>query len=451
MKIAMPESKLRDKFSASSQFLKSEIWRIQARKLSRRELIYINPLRVLLLAIRRFVEDKCELRASALTFYTLLSIVPVVAMAFGIAKGFGLEKMLEAQLLAKFEAQPEVADRLLGFARSLLENTKGGAIAGVGVAVLFWSVIKVLGNIEFALNDIWGIPRARHLGRKLADYLSMMLICPVLLIIASSATVIVTTQITAMVEKLAFLGPAGGWIIFLIEFLPYTVIWFLFSFMYVFMPNTKVQLKSAVWGGILAGTIYQLTQFAYIKFQVGVSSYGAIYGSFAALPLFLAWLQLSWLIVLFGAEVSFAHQNVAAYEFAADCANLSHRFKRTVALFIAHHCVKAFVQGQNAPSAETIAQELEVPIRLVRSTLFELTEARIIAEVRRGDRAEIGYQPACPLEQLTIAKTLGALDLHGADTLPLADSPSLDKLREIVRNFDEILETAPMNLKIQDL
>ena len=447
----MPETKLRDKFSASSQFLKSEIWRLQARKLNRRELFYINPLRILLLAIRRFFEDKCELRASALTFYTLLSIVPVVAMAFGVAKGFGLEKILETQLLAKLEGQPEIADRLLGFSRSLLENTKGGAIAGVGVAVLFWSVIKVLGNIESALNDIWGIPRARALGRKLADYLSVMMICPVLLIIASSTTVVVTTQITAMVEKLAFLGPAGGVIIFLIKLLPYTVIWFLFTFMYVFMPNTKVQLKSGIWGGILAGTIYQLTQFAYIKFQIGVSSYGAIYGSFAALPLFLAWLQLSWLIVLFGAEVSFAHQNVAAYEFAADCANLSHRFKRTVALFITHHCVKAFVHAQNAPTAEAIAQELEIPIRLVRSTIFELTEARILAEIRLGESEAVAYQPGCPLDQLTISKILGALDRHGADTLPLAESPSLDKLREIARKFDEILETAPANLKIQDL
>ncbi|MGZ8520649.1 MAG: YihY/virulence factor BrkB family protein [Candidatus Binatia bacterium] len=447
----MPENKLRDKFFRSRQFLKSDIWRIHAGKLSRRELFYINPLRILLLAIRRFYDDKCELRASALTFYTLLSIVPVVAMAFGVAKGFGLEKILEAQLLAKLEGQPEVADRLLGFARTLLENTKGGAIAGVGVAVLFWSVIKVLGNIESALNDIWGISKARAMGRKLADYLSVMMICPVLLIIASSVTLLVTTQITTMVEKLAFLGYAGGMIIFLIKLLPYTVIWFLFTFMYVFMPNTKVQLKSAIWGGILAGTIYQLTQFTYIKFQVGVTSYGAIYGSFAALPLFLAWLQLSWLIVLFGAEVSFAHQNVAAYEFAADCASLSHRFKRTVALFITHHCVKAFVHAQRAPTAEELAQELEIPIRLARSTLLELTDAKILAEVRASDSELIAYQPGCPLDGLTVTKVLAALDRHGEDALPLADSPSLNKLREITRKFDEILETAPANLKIQEL
>ncbi len=278
-----------------------------------------------------------------------------------------------------------------------------------------------------------------------------MMICPVLLIIASSVTLLVTTQITTMVEKLAFLGYAGGMIIFLIKLLPYTVIWFLFTFMYVFMPNTKVQLKSAIWGGILAGTIYQLTQFAYIKFQVGVTSYGAIYGSFAALPLFLAWLQLSWLIVLFGAEVSFAHQNVAAYEFAADCARLSHRFKRTVALFITQHCVKAFVHAQRAPTAEELAQELEIPIRLVRSTLFDLTEPRFLRRSVTGGSELVAYQPGCPLDQLTVTKIMAALDRHGEDALPLADSPSLDKLREITRKFDEILETAPANLRIQDL
>jgi len=289
------------------------------------------------------------------------------------------------------------------------------------------------------------------LGRKLADYLSVMMICPVLLIIASSATVLVTTQITAMVERLAFLGAAAGVIIFLIKLLPYTVIWFLFTFMYVFMPNTKVQLKSAMWGGILAGTIYQLTQFAYIKFQVGVSSYGAIYGSFAALPLFLAWLQLSWLIVLLGAEVSFAHQNVAVYEFAADCVDLSHRFKRIVALLITQHCVKAFIQAQSAPTAEEIAQELEIPIRLVRAIIFELTEARILAEIRLSDGALVGFQPGRPIDQLTIAEILGALDRHGADTLPLVESPSLERLRETARKFEEILHGAPENLKIQDL
>jgi membrane protein len=445
------KNKLHDKTSKTIQFLKVDIWRFRGDTLTPRKLYWITPLRTLLLAVRRFYEDKCELRASALTFYSLLSIVPVVAMAFGVAKGFGLEKVLQAQLLAKLEGQPEVADRLIGFARTLLENTKGGAIAGVGVVILFWTVVKVLGNIEYALNDIWGVKKARSLGRKLTDYLSVVLIGPVLFVTASSVAVLLTTQITSMIERLSFLGYAAGIIIFFLKLLPYVVIWVLFTFMYVFMPNTKVQLKPGLWGGIVAGTIYQIAQYAYIKFQIGVGNYGAIYGSFAALPLFLVWLQLSWLIVLFGAEISFARQNVAAYEFEPDCSKLSRSFKRLVALIITHSCVKAFLQVQKAPTAEEIAQQLEIPIRLVRSTLFELTEAKILSEVRAGESEDIGYQPGCHIDGLTVTKILADLDRQGTDALPIAESEKLDRLRDILRGFDEMIEKSPANLKLQEI
>jgi membrane protein len=444
-------SKLQQKISPSVQFLKDDIWRLRADKLERKKCFWITHLRVFLLAIRRFYEDKCELRASALTFYSLLSIVPVVAMAFGVAKGFGLEKVLETQILAKLEGQPEVAERILGFARALLENTKGGAIAGVGVVVLFWTVVKVLGNIESAFNDIWGVKKARQLGRKLADYLSIVMICPVLLIAASSVTVLLTTRISSMVEKLSFLGYAAGIIIFLLRLSPYAVIWVLFTIMYVFMPNTKVHIKSGLWGGIVAGTIYQVAQFAYIKFQIGVSSYGAIYGSFAALPLFLAWLQLSWLIVLFGAEISFARQNVATFEFEADCSRLSHSFKNIVGLMTTHHCVKEFLQGKAAPTAEEIAQTLEIPIRLVRSTLFELTEAKVLSEVCTNERVDVAYQPGCRTDDLTVTKVLTRLDRQGTDVLPIAESEKFGRLHEILRGFDEMNEKSPANLKLQEL
>jgi membrane protein len=443
--------KLHAKIFQSAQFLNAGIWRLRAQELNPRQCFWITQLRIILLAIRRFSQDKCELRASALTFYSLLSFIPVVALVFGVAKGFGLEKMLQTQILANLEGQPEVADKVLDFARNLLENTKGGAIAGVGVVVLFWSVVKVLGNIETAFNDIWGIQRGRSLGRKLADYLSVVMISPVLLITASSITVLLTAEIETMIERLSFLGYAAGIIIFLLRLLPYAMIWFLFTFMYVFMPNTKVRIKSGLWGGIVAGTIYQAAQFAYIKFQIGVSSYGAIYGSFAALPLFFAWLQLSWLIVLLGAEISFACQNVGAFEYAADCERLSHRFKRLVALIVTHQCVKDFLQGQTPPVAEKLAKTLEIPIRLVRSTLFELTEAKILSEVCPGEGADIAYQPGCRIDDLTVNKVLLTLDRQGLDAVPIAESKQLDRLRDTLREIDALNEKSPANLKLQEL
>jgi membrane protein len=305
-----PRKHMLTKVSSTLQFLKSDIWRLQADKLTPRRSFWIRQLRIFLLTIRRFNLDKCELRASALTYYSLLSIVPVVALAFAVAKGFGFEKILAQELMAKLQGHEETAQMIIGFAQSLLENTKGGAIAGVGIVLLFWTVIKVLGNVEKSFNDIWGVKTARAMGRKFADYLSVMMICPVLLIIASSVTVLITTRVSSMLERLSFMGYLADVLIFVLKLLPYGVIWLVFTFIYVFMPNTKVALKSALWGGIFAGTIYQLVQLAYISFQIGVSNYGAIYGSFAALPLFLVWLQLSWLIVLLGAELSFVRIKV---------------------------------------------------------------------------------------------------------------------------------------------
>lgn len=439
------------KLSDTVQFLNADIWRLQAHKLPPRRSFWITQLRILLLAVRRFNLDKCELRASALTFYSLLSIVPVVALAFAVAKGFGVEKILGEQLIEKMQGQEEVAERIIGFAQSFLENTRGGAIAGVGIALLFWTVIKVLGNIEKSFNDIWGVKTPRTMGRKFADYLSVMMICPVLLIIASSVTVLLTTRISSMVERLAFLGYLADALIFLLEILPYGVIWLVFTFIYVFMPNTKVELKSALWGGILAGTIYQLVQLAYITFQIGVSNYGAIYGSFAALPLFLVWLQLSWLIVLLGAEISFAHQNVATYEFEQDCLGVSHSFKRTIALMITSLCVKNFLNGEKPPTADDISRELEAPIRLVRSVLQELTEARLLCEVCSDHREGLAYQPACDVHRLTVAGVIDRLDQQGVTTVPMAESTRTDKLRETVRQFREMNEQSPANLRLQDL
>lgn len=403
------------------------------------------------MAIRRFIEDKCDSRASALTFYSLLSIVPVVAMAFAVAKGFGVEKMLSEQLLAKLEGHEEVAERVIGFAQSMLENTKGGAIAGVGIVVLLWTVIKVLGNIEASFNDIWGVKTPRKMGRKLADYLSVMMICPVLLIIASSVTVMLTTRVAVMVERLSFLGYLANVIVWFLKILPYGVIWIVFTFIYAFMPNTKVQFKSALWAGILAGTIYQLIQLAYITFQVGVANYGAIYGSFAALPLFLVWLQLSWVILLLGAEFSFAHQNVATYEFESDCRNVSHAFKQLVALLIASLCVKRFVVEEEPPTAEDISRELEVPIRLVRSVIFELTDTRILSQVYGKDHGEPAYQPACDIHGLTAATIMERLDQHGIDSIPIAESSDLNKIQETLQRLGEVKRQSPANLELEEL
>lgn len=433
------------------QFLNTDIWRIRAGKLPRSQSFLINQLRIVLLAFRGFTEDKCQLRASALTFYSLLSIVPVLAMAFGIAKGFGLDQLLEKQILDKMPGQEQVIEQMIGYANVFLENTKGGIIAGVGVALLFWTVIKVLGNIEDSFNEIWGIKKERSLSRKFSDYLSIMLICPILLVTSSSLTVLVTSQVKFVLAQLSFLGPVSTVILFVLQFLPYCVMWILFTFIYIFMPNTKVHFRSGLMGGIIGGTVYQLLQWAYITFQVGVSNYGAVYGSFAALPLFLVWLQISWLIVLFGAEISFAEQNVDTYEFEPDSLKASGAFKKLVALSISHLCVKRFDKAQPPLTAYEIAHELEMPIRLVRLMLFELTESGVLSEVKPEDGKSSSYQPARDIEDLTIQSVSDLLDAKGMDNVPFTENEGIKAIRRSLSKMNQVLKESPANLALKDL
>ncbi|MBL7081595.1 MAG: YihY family inner membrane protein [Candidatus Omnitrophica bacterium] len=433
------------------QFIKTDIWRIRSKDLPRVKSFFIKQLRIFLLALRGFDEDKCQLRASALTFYSLLSIVPVAAMAFGIAKGFGFEALLEKQLLGKFPGQGEVILQIVNFARTLLENTKGGMIAGIGVAVLFWTVIKVLGNIERSFNDIWGIKEPRTIVRKFSDYLSIMLICPILVIMSSSITVFLATQITLISEKIALIGFFSPAISFTLKLLPYCVIWVLFTFIYIFMPNTKVNFKSGVWAGIIAGTIYQIAQWAYIAFQVGVAKYNAIYGSFAALPLFLVWLQLSWLIVFFGAEISFAHQNVDTYEFEPECLRVSYSFKRLLSLLTTNLLIGNFSKGAKPLTATQISHNLEIPIRLVRQIVYELVESGIVSETKTDGDKELAFQPARDINALTIKYVIDALEQRGLDNIPVVQTRELTTLSKSLETLRDAIARSPANRLLKDI
>jgi len=440
-----------DAISSFIAFIKDDIWRVRLKDLPRKQSFLIKQLRVFLLSVRGFAEDKCQLRASALTFYSLISIVPVAAMAFGVAKGFGFEKRLEKQLLEQFQGQEAIITRVIDFAHSLLINTKGGLLAGVGIIILFWAVIKVLGNIEASFNDIWGIREARSLGRKFSDYLSVMLLCPLLLILSSSVTVFITTQVTIIVQKISLLGVFSPVIFFVLELLPYCIVWLLFTFLYIFMPNTKVNFRSGILAGIIAGTIYQVVQFGYIAFQVGAARYNAIYGSFAALPLFLIWLQVSWLIVLFGAEFSFAHQNVDTYEFEPDSLKISNSFKRLLSLQIAHLLVSNFAKGERPLTATQISQSLETPIRLVHQILFELTACGIVSDTQTEEYKEPGYQPARDISTLSIRFVIDSLEDRGTDAIPVVKTAESKALSKILSAFRDEVAQSSSNRLLKDI
>jgi membrane protein len=450
LKTPIPFPSRSDGTQGMIRFLTRDVWRIRGKDLPPSRSILLRSIRVVILSIRGIMQDKAPLRASALTFYSLLSVVPVVAMIFGIAKGFGFEKNLERLLMKSLEGQEQIVERLLVFSHSLLESVRGGFMAGIGLLILFYTIIKILSNIESAFNDIWGIKRSRSLGRKITDYLSLMLIGPVLLVLSSTVTVLVSSGVGRIVEGISYLKIVSPGISFLLGFLPYLSLWILFSFVFIFVPNTKIKFTSGILGGVIAGTLYHIFQWGYIHLQIGVAKYNAIYGSFAALPLFFVWMQVSWLIVLFGAEIAFAHQNVETYEFEQDCLAVSHSFKRLISLWVLHRLIKNFLVGEKPWDASRISHELETPSRLVNQILYDLGASGLVSEVK-VDETGVGYEPAQDPEGMTIKKVIDALEEYGSHNIPVAGTESLEKIADHLKAFDDLIAGSEANFKLKNL
>jgi membrane protein len=433
------------------QFIRFDIWRIRPDDLPFKQSILIKPLRIIILSIRGFDQDNCFLRASALTFYTLLSIIPVIAMFFGIAKGLGFEKRLEKSLMGAFPGQEEIITKVIGFSESLLEETKGGVIAGIGVTVLFWTVLKVLGHIENSLNHIWEIQEGRSWRRKVSDYLAIMVLSPILILMSGSITVFITTQITEITQKVPLLGYLTPLILFSFKLIPFVLIWVLLSVIYILMPNTKVNLKAGILAGIIAGTVYQIFQGIYLDFQIGVAKNNAIYGSFAALPLFFMWVQISWWIVLFGAELSFASQTVNTYEYEPDSLRISPAFKKLLTLGVAHLLVNNFKEGRPPLTDSQISERLRIPIRLLHRILYELVSSRLFVETKTHVDTTFGYQPALDINVLSIKHVLESIEQDGNDDIPVANTDVFDALSESLKKFGEAMESSPANKLLKDI
>jgi len=433
------------------QFIKYDLWNMQLEQISDTKAYLLKFVRIVVLSVRGFDEDKCVLRASALTFYTMLSIVPVLAMAFGVAKGFGFEKLLEKQILERMQGQEEIASYMITFSGSMLDNTKGGMVAGIGIVLLFWAVIKLLGNIETSFNAIWGVKKGRSISRKFCDYLSAMMLCPVLLIMAGGINVLISSQVRDIVAKLPLLELVGPVIFSLLNLLPYCVMWALFSFLYMFMPNTNVRFKAGMAGGLVAGILFQWLQVVYISFQIGVAQYNAIYGGFAALPLFLIWLNLSWLIVLLGAEITFAFQHADTYEFEPECRALQPGYKRLMTLWVMHVLVTCFQKGDCPAGVDDISMKLRMPARLVQEILTELMLCSMVAEVNISGKTGIRYQPARDISTITIASVIEALEGQGGASLRVSETEELRKLEQHLDRFRILVSEAPENRQLISL
>lgn len=380
---------------------------------------------------KSFFKDDCYDKASALAFYSALSIVPALAVVFGIAQGFGFGKNLEEEISTQFfQQQPEITSRLIQFAHSWLQNVEGGVIAGVGTAILLWSAISLLNSVENALNEIWKIEKGRSFLHKIRDYMNVLFIAPIIFVVASSINIYLIAQLTQTTyQYVKALSPV---LLFFLNLFPFFLIWILFTFLYVFIPNTKVTLRDAGIAGIIAGTAFQFWQWLYIKFQVNVTTYSAVYGSFAALPLFLIWLQVSWLIVLFGAEIAVAIEN----RFFGERNKPQELPFKTAVLWVMYQILEPFARGEPPIKDLELAHHVKIPINHMHRILELLAKKHLISEVAsEGDI--VGYQPARPIDDITIQ--LVAKAIEESDTVPHYpfESAELHKIKSLLASMEQ--------------
>ncbi len=439
--------------SRFSRYIKSDIWAIRLEDLPPAKAFFVKQLKIVIISIREFIQDRCPLRAASLTYYTILSIVPVLALIFAIAQGFGFRKLVETKIFEQIPEQEALLRQIVHFAQSLLENTKGGLIAGIGIAFLLWAVIKVLGNIEHSFNDIWLVKKPRTLVRKFTDYLSIVLVGPIFLGLSSSVTVFITTRLSSITAKYELESVAGPLELFVSKFAPYILIWALFLLIYIIMPNIRVRFTSGLYGALVAGTLYQITQLTYIHFQVGVSKYNAIYGGFAALPLFFIWLNISWMIVLFGAEVSFAVQNVRIYEPGTDSPLIIPHDRKLLALAVAHQVVKNFSRGAKHLRASEISDAIRIPLRWVQEVVGDLVNCGVFTTADCEKTMDQTYLPSSDINRFTVSYVLEALERGGQNNAPLSrtSSPEMGELSRILEAFAVEVDKSPDNRLLKDI
>ena len=428
------------------------IWHTPLSSLTKRKTFLLKQFRILYVAIKGFVKDRVQTQASALTLNTLLSIIPLAAIVFAIAKGFGLEQNLIDELSMEFQSHQEILNWLLNVAQNALQQTKGGYLAGIGVIILLYSVMALLGNIENSFNHIWQISSSRPWSRKFTDYLTIMLIAPVFMILSGSITVFIGTKLTEFISSAKILSSLKPLVGFSIKLAPYFLTWTILTIVYMIIPNTKVNFVPALVAGIIAGTGLKLLQWLYIDMQMGLTRLSAIYGSFAAIPLLIVWLQASWLLILLGAELSFANQNLSNYEQEAEALDISNFQKKTLSVLVLQRIIKNFALGENAISSSELSKYFNIPVRLVRDIIKNLLEVGLVSQIHidRRDK-ESFFQPAVDINMITVGLVLSKLDRQGDDKRLTIKNKDYEVIVDMLKKHDKQAFKNDFNVLVKDL
>lgn len=404
----------------------------------------VNTIKTLNLSVRSFFNADLQTQACAMTFRTLLAIVPALAMVFAIGRGFGLQRLIENELLRMFPAQRQAVQYAINFVDSYLSASSEGIFVGIGMLFLLWTLISLIGSVEDTMNLIWGVKEGRSIGRKITDYTAMLLILPVVMICAGGLTMMLSSTLNA-IFNFSFMTPV---ISMIIELSSWVFVWLFFILLYVLMPNTKVKISNAILPGILAGTGYLILQWIFVTGQMYVARYNAIYGSFSFLPLMLIWLQLVYVVMFAGAVICYSSQNIFMFSFKDAIENISSSYYAKLTIAVGAVVTQRFVRGEGATTIPMLAGSYNLPPKLVGTIIDRMVKAGILSIVEIDPKKEIrGYQPALPPEALTVETVFDRLDKSGsANFIPgfKENFPGVEKEYTIMKDTEHKITSGMM-------
>lgn len=428
----------------AKQFIGDDLWQKKEDEVSsRKEWWLVRQVRLILYTARGVKSHNTVIRTAALTFFTLMSLVPMLALAFGVIKGFGMESALENYLYERFPDNSEMISSILSFADTVIMRTSGGLVAISGFVVLVWATVRVFSNIENAFNTIWEVKKPRTLTHRASTYVAVIFVIPLLTVLLT----VILSYVRNLISNYSLIPYSIFYAIGSFVFL-----WLVFAAAYKIIPNTKVKFRYAAMSGLLATIAFSIFQLVYIALQKGVSSYNIIYGSFAAVPLFLLWIQVSWQIMLFGAELSFSFQNVENFIQEQNAENLNYDNRRKVMMAALLVIIRSFMNNEGGITSTDVAHKLKLPLRLIRDVVFTLNEAGIVVAITsdKSQKTKM-YVPARDIHSMTFYDTLQTIEQLGTHIELTHESHDLRRVSQLLDSITKSVAKSAENMPLIDL
>ncbi|MDE6811538.1 MAG: YihY/virulence factor BrkB family protein [Muribaculaceae bacterium] len=400
MKNTIP--KLIARLKAAYIFCTIGVWRVT------KDTLGVRIIKTLNLSVRSFFDRNLQMKSASLTYSSVLALVPALALLLAIGRGFGLQDLISNSLYTYFPSQHKALETSMVFVDSYLKEANNGVFVGIGIIVLLWTVISLLSTVEETFNNVWDIKKDRTIYQKITDYIAICLLVPILMICSSGVSIFMSTIVQNNV-RLSFLTPLVN---ISLELAPLFLVWIAFTLSYFLIPNTKVQIKYAAISGAICAVAFQIIQLMFVNGQIYVSKYNAIYGSFSFLPLLLIWMQLSWLVLLFGCVLTYSLQNIFAFNFLGDVTTISHDYRRKISLVVAAVIYQRFHERRVPLTRNDISVLYDIPVRIVGDITYALQGAGLIYTVLIKDDT-YGYSPAVDAASLSVGTVLRKLDALG--------------------------------------